>query len=82
MLPALLKVTVRYDKFILMYTTDTSITWLIPNLSYSAGPVVLVLYNAGPLDISWAKNSDRVMAILEHFFPAQTAGVALSNILN
>jgi beta-glucosidase len=45
------------------------------------GPVVLVLYNAGPLDISWAKNSSRVMAILEHFFPAQTAGTALANVL-
>ena len=43
---------------------------------------MLVLYNAGPLDISWAKSSERVMAIVEHFFPAQTAGVALANILN
>ena len=45
------------------------------------GPVILVLYNACPLDIGWAKTSDRVMAILEQFFPAQTAGTALANIL-
>ena len=45
------------------------------------GPVILVLYNAGPLDISWAKYSDRVTAILEQFFPAQTAGTALANVL-
>ena len=51
-------------------------------ISGFSGPVVLVLYNAGPLDISWAKSSERVMAIVEHFFPAQTAGVALANILN
>ena len=42
---------------------------------------MLVLYNAGPLDISWAKNSDRVMAILENFFPGQTAGTALADVL-
>ena len=32
---------------------------------------VLVLYNAGPLDVSWAVNNDKVVAILESFFPAQ-----------
>ena len=32
---------------------------------------ILVLYNAGPLDISWAINSDKVGAILESFLPAQ-----------
>ena len=46
-----------------------------------SGPLILALYNAGPLDISWAKNSPRVMAILENFFPAQTAGTALANII-
>lgn len=50
-------------------------------LPLPTGPVILILYNAGPLDISWAKDSDRVMAILEQFFPAQTAGTALSNVL-
>ena len=32
---------------------------------------VLVLYNAGPLDVSWAVNSKEVIAILESFFPSQ-----------
>ena len=34
---------------------------------------IVVLYNAGPLDISWAVNSDKVVAILESFFPAQVS---------
>lgn len=34
---------------------------------------IVVLYNAGPLDISWAINSDKVVAILESFFPAQVS---------
>ena len=33
--------------------------------------IVLVLYNAGPLDVSWAVNSDKVGAILEGYLPAQ-----------
>ena len=33
--------------------------------------IVLVLYNAGPLDVSWAVSSDKVVAILESYFPAQ-----------
>ena len=32
---------------------------------------ILVLYNAGPLDISWAVGSDKVVSIVESFFPAQ-----------
>ena len=32
---------------------------------------ILVLYNAGPLDVSWAVNSAKVAAIIESFFPAQ-----------
>ena len=30
-----------------------------------------MLYNAGPLDVSWAVNSAKVAAIIESFFPAQ-----------
>ena len=33
--------------------------------------VVLVLFNAGPLDISWAKNSNQVVSIIEMFYAAQ-----------
>ena len=45
------------------------------------GRVVLVLYNGGPVDITWAKQSKKVVAIVENFFPAQSAGTALAMIL-
>jgi beta-glucosidase len=44
-------------------------------------PVILVLFNAGPLDVTWAQNNDHVVAILEMFFPAQATGEALRRIL-
>ena len=34
---------------------------------------IVVLYNVGPLDVSWAVNSNKVVAILESFFPAQVS---------
>ena len=40
-------------------------------LFLSPAPMVLVLFNAGPLDISWAKNSNQVISIIEMFYPAQ-----------
>ncbi|XP_077988489.1 uncharacterized protein LOC144442990 [Glandiceps talaboti] len=40
-------------------------------------PVILLLFNAGPLDVSWAVNNDAVSAIVECFFPAQATGTAL-----
>ncbi|KAI8507871.1 hypothetical protein Bbelb_141110 [Branchiostoma belcheri] len=43
----------------------------------SSKPVVLLLFNAGPLDISWAKDNDAVKAIVECFLPAQATGEAL-----
>jgi len=43
--------------------------------------VVFVLYNGGLLDITWAKENKKVVAILENFFPAQSAGTALAMIL-
>ena len=33
--------------------------------------MVLVLFNASPLDISWAKNSEQVVSIIKMFYPAQ-----------
>ncbi len=45
-------------------------------------PVILLLFNAGPLDISWAVQSQRVSAILECFFPAQATGEALWRVLH
>ena len=42
-------------------------------------PTILVLYNAGPVDLSWAK--DHVEVIMLNFFPAQSAGKALVSVL-
>ncbi|XP_067167499.1 uncharacterized protein [Apteryx mantelli] len=44
-------------------------------------PVVLLLFNAGPLDVSWAQGHDGVGAILACFFPAQAAGLAIARVL-
>ena len=43
-------------------------------------PVILLLYNAGPVDISWAK--ENVDVILENFLPGQAAGKGLVAILS
>ena len=37
-------------------------------------PIVLVLINGGPLDISFAVNDDRVAAILTAWYPGQVKG--------
>ena len=42
-------------------------------------PTILVLYNAGPVDISWAK--DNVDVIMLNFLPGQNAGKALVAVL-
>ncbi|KAK3767838.1 hypothetical protein RRG08_018622, partial [Elysia crispata] len=44
-------------------------------------PIVLLLYNAGPLNVSFADSNPRVSAILEGFFPAQEAGTSLAAVL-
>ena len=36
-------------------------------------PVILVLYNAGPLDISWAITSTNVKSIIGSYFPGQVS---------
>lgn len=43
-------------------------------------PVFLVLFNAGPVDISWAVEYDQVGSILVAFYPAQATGEALGMI--
>lgn len=51
-------------------------------VKYADGaPVILLLFNAGPLDISWAKESPRVQAIMECYYPAQTAGEAIYRVI-
>ena len=42
---------------------------------------MLLLFNAGPVNISFADQNQRVNAILECFFPAQAAGEALRHVL-
>ena len=42
-------------------------------------PTILVLYNAGPVDISWAK--ENVDVIMLNFLPGQSAGKALLAVL-
>ena len=42
-------------------------------------PLVLVLFAAGPVDISWAK--EKVPSILLAFYPAQSTGEALASVL-
>ncbi|KAK7483297.1 hypothetical protein BaRGS_00025464 [Batillaria attramentaria] len=49
--------------------------------SDGSAPVVLVLFNAGPLNVTWADQHPGVTAILECFFPAQTTGTALLHVL-
>ena len=43
---------------------------------------ILVLYNAGPLDVSWAVNSNKVVAIIESFFPAQVTSLPSNDSFN
>jgi beta-glucosidase len=44
-------------------------------------PVILLLFNAGPLDVTWAKWNPKVSVIMECFFPGETTGVALYQTL-
>ncbi|KAI8783288.1 xylan 1,4-beta-xylosidase [Biomphalaria glabrata] len=51
-------------------------------LKYSGNArVILLLFNAGPLNVTFADESEQVDAILECFFPAQATGDALVNVL-
>ncbi|XP_012939088.1 xylan 1,4-beta-xylosidase [Aplysia californica] len=43
--------------------------------------IILLLFSASPLNITFADESDRVAAIMECFFPAQATGEALYNVL-
>ncbi|XP_071794783.1 uncharacterized protein [Asterias amurensis] len=52
-------------------------------VKYASGkPVVLLLFNAGPLDIRWADANPGVPVIIECFFPGQATGVALRALLS
>ncbi|ESP01987.1 hypothetical protein LOTGIDRAFT_157123 [Lottia gigantea] len=42
---------------------------------------VLILFNAGPVDLNWADNSTKITSIIEAFYPAQSTGTALFNVI-
>ena len=58
-----------YDRLILFYWTGTDV------------PVLLLVFSAGPVNISFADIDSRVDAIIQCFFPAQATGEALYNVL-
>ncbi|XP_046550190.1 probable beta-D-xylosidase 2 [Haliotis rubra] len=43
--------------------------------------VILLLFNAGPLNVTWAVENPKVNAIMELFLPAQATGEALRRVL-
>lgn len=47
----------------------------------SKGPVVLVLMSGGPIDVTFAKNDPRVLAILWAGYPGQAGGAAIADVL-
>lgn len=47
----------------------------------ASGYIVLLLFSGGPLDIRVADQSERVLAILQCFFPAQATGSALYDVI-
>ncbi|GFZ11513.1 beta-xylosidase 1 [Actinidia rufa] len=47
----------------------------------SRGPLVLVLMSGGPIDVSFAKNDPRVVAILWVGYPGQAGGTAIADVL-
>ncbi|XP_067673888.1 uncharacterized protein [Haliotis asinina] len=44
-------------------------------------PVILLLFNAGALNMTWADQSADIAAIMECFFPAQATGEALRRVM-
>ena len=44
-------------------------------------PVVLLIFSAGPVNITWAEENVMVAAIFQCFYPAQATGEALFNIM-
>ncbi|KAL8611355.1 hypothetical protein ACOMHN_014410 [Nucella lapillus] len=58
------------------------LTLLQDAVTFGAGaPVVLLLFNAGPLNVTWADQHASVAAILECWFPAQSAGRAVMEVV-
>ena len=43
--------------------------------------MIVLLFNAGPLDVKWAMDSQAVTAMMECYFPAQSTGDAVYQVL-
>lgn len=55
----------------------------IVHIPTAAGVPVLVLsFNAGPVDLTWAVESSKVSAILACHFPAQSTGDAIGMVVS
>ena len=44
-------------------------------------PIILLLFNAGPLNVGFAQNSPHIQSIMACFYPAQATGQALYNVI-
>ncbi|XP_068656838.1 probable beta-D-xylosidase 5 [Aristolochia californica] len=49
--------------------------------SAATGPVVLVVMSAGPIDVSFAKNQNKIGAILWIGYPGQAGGQAMAEVI-
>ncbi|XP_039774199.1 beta-D-xylosidase 4-like isoform X3 [Panicum virgatum] len=47
----------------------------------SSGPCILVIMSGGPFDISFAKSSDKIAAILWVGYPGEAGGAAIADVL-
>jgi xylan 1,4-beta-xylosidase len=47
----------------------------------SRGPCILVIMSGGPFDISFAKDSDKISAILWVGYPGEAGGAAIADVL-
>ncbi|KAK6170690.1 hypothetical protein SNE40_019018 [Patella caerulea] len=56
---------------------------LIKDVVSAAGSasIVLLLFNGGPVNITWADENDAIDAIMECWFPAQETGIAIKKVL-
>ena len=50
-------------------------------LETAKGPVILLLFSGGPMDVRIAESSIKTRSIIQCSFPAQAAGEALFNVL-
>jgi beta-glucosidase len=49
--------------------------------AHSSTPIVMVLVNGGPIDVSWAISSPRVVAVIEAWYPGQLGSRAIADVL-